>query len=122
MIDIMAVQLNLSKFHADGFKFLADDNPDERIYNPALGFDPFLDHCNRQLEDVFNKKFKRNEMFREMLMDICKAEAQIRLMRQLKLIPNQKQKGGETPDDAAAVNMQNNIESNTASHGLLKIE
>ena len=57
------------------------DVDQENIYNPALGFDGFLDHSMKQLEDVFNKKFKRNQLFREMLMDICKAEAQIRLMR-----------------------------------------
>ena len=81
MIDVMAVQNNLSKYYNEGIRFLSEGQPEDIIYNPALGFDNFLDHCTRQLEDVFNKKFKRNQIFRDMLMDICKAEAQIRLMR-----------------------------------------
>ena len=71
----MAVQMNLSKYYSEAIRFLSPDQSEDIIYNPALGFDNFLDHCNRQLEDVFNKKFKKNTMFRDMLMDICKAEA-----------------------------------------------
>ena len=75
MIDVMAIQMNMSKFFTEGFRFLSEDQSEDIIYNPALGYDNFLDHCTMQLDDVFNKKFKRNQMFRDMLMDICKAEA-----------------------------------------------
>ena len=61
-----------------------------------------LQHCIELLEEVFTKKFKKSQMFSEMLMDICKTEAHIRLRRQLKLIPNAEKLKQGGPNQAEA--------------------
>lgn len=79
LIDIPALQMNQSQFLSESQRNAHDD--EEKFYNPAIGFDNVLEHCMERLEEVFAKKFKKSQMFSEMLMDICKTEAHIRLRR-----------------------------------------
>ena len=85
IIDIPSLQMNQGQFLTESQRNAQDD--EEKFHNPAIGFDNVLQHCMDLLEEVFTKKFKKSQMFSEMLMDICKTEAHIRLRRQLKLIP-----------------------------------
>ena len=64
------------------------DSDEEAIFHPAIGFDGFYQYCMDQLEEVYIKKFKKSQMFTDMLMDICRTEATIRLHAMLKLIPS----------------------------------
>ena len=39
-----------------------------------LGFDNFLLHSKEKLNQVFNTKFKKDKVFNDLLLEICKEE------------------------------------------------
>lgn len=83
LIDEQAIYYNLGRYYQENIPFLSADGDVDEVsnQNPALGFDEFLEYSMNQLNEVFDSKFKKNQLFHQMLMEICKAEAKLRLMR-----------------------------------------